>query len=125
MAMAVAPLRERNARRFAIGDEFVSVRVRESGRAKTARIIVGPQRPLEVIVPAGVEDDEVDALLEEKRDWVERKVDAARAIAARRPQLGLDRPGRRLARRRAPADRPCRREPGGCANRREPSRDRR
>jgi predicted metal-dependent hydrolase len=92
MAMAAAPLRERNARRFAICDEVVSVRVRESGRAKTARIIVGPQRPLEVIVPAGVEDDEVDALLEEKREWVERKVDAARTIAARRPQLGLDRP---------------------------------
>ncbi len=69
MATEMASLRERGARRFKIGDDVISVRVRQSGRAKTARIIVGPQRPLEVIVPAGVEDDEVDALLEEKRDW--------------------------------------------------------
>jgi predicted metal-dependent hydrolase len=76
-----------------MGEEELSVRVRESNRAKTARIIVGPQRPLEVIVPAGVGDDEVDVLLEEKRSWVEWKVNAARTIAARPPQLGLDRPG--------------------------------
>jgi len=58
MATEMASLRERGARRFKIGDDVISVRVRQSGRAKTARIIVGPQRPLEVIVPAGVEDDE-------------------------------------------------------------------
>jgi predicted metal-dependent hydrolase len=89
---AATALRERSARRFRVGDEELSVRVRESSRARTARIIVGPQRPLEVIVPAGVRDSEVDELLEERRNWVERKVDAARTIAARPPQLGLDRP---------------------------------
>ena len=69
------------------------VRVRESARAKTQRIIVGPRRPLEVIVPQRTSDADVDALLEEKRDLVERKVAAAREIAARPPRLGLDQPG--------------------------------
>lgn len=86
-------MRDRKPRMFAIGDETLIVRVRESARAKTARIIVGPRRPLEVIVPRGTSDAKVDDFLEEKRTWVERKVAAARDIAARPPQLGLDRPG--------------------------------
>jgi predicted metal-dependent hydrolase len=86
-------LRDRKSRRFAIADETMMVRVRESARARTARIIVGPRRPLEVIVPRGTSDAEVDELLEEKRGWVERKVAVAREIAARPPQLGLERPG--------------------------------
>jgi hypothetical protein len=86
-------MRERRPRRFEIGDETLSVRVRESARATTARIIVGPRRPLEVIVPRGIGDAEVDDFLERKRSWVERKVATARDIAARPPQLGLERPG--------------------------------
>lgn len=86
-------LRDRKPRRFTIGDETLIVRVRESARAKTARIIVGPRRPLETIVPCGVSDIEVDEFLEEKRQWVERKVAAGRAIAARPRRLGLERPG--------------------------------
>lgn len=89
---SVNGLRDRKPRRFAIGDETLIVRVRESARGKTARIIVGPRRPLEVIVPRGTADAEVDDFLEEKRSWVERKVAAAREIAARPPRLGLDRP---------------------------------
>lgn len=90
---SVNRLRDRKPRRFTIGDEPLLVRVRESARARTARIIVGPRRPLEVIVPRGTGDAEVDKFLEEKRRWVERKVAAAREIAARPPQLGLDTPG--------------------------------
>jgi predicted metal-dependent hydrolase len=90
---SVNRLRDRKPRRFDIGDETLIVRVRESKRAKSARIIVGPRRPLEVIVPHRTSDVEVDALLEEKRDWVERKVAAARAIATRPRQLGLEQPG--------------------------------
>lgn len=86
-------LREREPRAFALEADVLSVRVRESSRARTARIIVGPRRPLEVIVPRGTEDGEVDALLEEKRRWVERRVAESRAIAARPKQLGLDRSG--------------------------------
>lgn len=86
-------MRDRKPRRFEIGDETLIVRVRESARATTARIIVGPRRPLEVIVPRGIGDTEVDDFLEQKRRWVERKVAKARDIAARPPQLGLERPG--------------------------------
>jgi predicted metal-dependent hydrolase len=86
-------LRDRKPRRFDIGDETLIVRVRESARARTVRIIVGPRRPLEVIVPRGTDDAEVDGFLEEKRSWVERKLAAAREIAARPPRLGLERPG--------------------------------
>jgi predicted metal-dependent hydrolase len=59
----------------------------------TARIIVGPRGLLEVIVPRGTTDAEVDECLLEKRRWVERKVAAAHEIAARPPRLGLERPG--------------------------------
>jgi predicted metal-dependent hydrolase len=86
-------LRDRKPRQFAIGDETLTVRVRESAKAQTARIIIGPRRPLEVIVPRGTNESEVDEFLEEKRSWVERKVAAAREIAARPPQLGLERGG--------------------------------
>jgi predicted metal-dependent hydrolase len=51
------------------------------------------RRPLEVIVPRGTTDAEVDELLEEKRYWVERKVATAREIARHPPRLGLERPG--------------------------------
>lgn len=83
-------LRDRKPRQFDIGDETLVVRTRESRRGKTARIIVGPRRPLEVIVPRGTTDAEVDDFLEEKRSWVERKVVTAREIAGRPPRLGLD-----------------------------------
>lgn len=90
---SVNGLRDRKPRRFPIDDETLIVRVRESARAKTTRIIVGPRRPLEVIVPRGTSDTAVDELLEEKRQWIERKVAAAREIAARPPRLRLRRPG--------------------------------
>jgi predicted metal-dependent hydrolase len=86
-------LRDLRPRRFTIGTETMTVRVRESPRARTARIIVGPRRPLEVIVPRGTSGAEVDDFLEQKRAWIERKVAAAREIAGRAPGLGLDSPG--------------------------------
>lgn len=87
------PLRDRRPHRFVIGEETLGVRVRESRRAKTLRIIVGPRRPLEVIVPRGLGAGDVDAFLEEKRRWVETKIAEARAISDRPPQLGLERAG--------------------------------
>jgi len=78
-------------RRFELGDETIAVRVRQSDRARTSRIIVGPRRPLEVIVPRGTSAREIDELLESKRRWIERKVADARAIAERPPLLGLSR----------------------------------
>lgn len=90
---ALTPLRDRRPRRFALEGETLLVRVRESTRARTTRIIVGPRRPLEMIVPAGTPDSAVGALLDEKRKWIERKVASARAIASRPAQLGLGQTG--------------------------------
>jgi predicted metal-dependent hydrolase len=74
-------------------DEIISVRVRESTRAHTTRIIVGPRRPLEIIIAGGLSDAEIDAFLESKRRWITEKLATARAIASRPAQLGLARPG--------------------------------
>jgi predicted metal-dependent hydrolase len=91
--LSSARLRDRAPRSFAIGVETLHVRVRESPRARWMRIVVAPRRPLEVTVPRRADDRDVDAFLEAKRHWIERKVAAARAIAAREPRLGLARPG--------------------------------
>jgi len=107
-ALPMNGLRDRKPRRFQLGDDTLIVRVRESTRARTKRIIVGPRRPLEVIVPRGTSDSDVDALLEQKRRWIERKVATAREIAARPPMLALEQPrvvwldGERLAIERRP-----------------------
>lgn len=92
-AVGQSRLHDRKPRRFDAAGESLIVRVRESSRARTARIIVGPRRPLEMIVPEGTADSDVDSFLEEKRGWIERKVAAAREIAARPARLGLQRPG--------------------------------
>lgn len=86
-------LRDRSPRTFVIGDETIHVRVRESSRARTSRIIIGPRRPLEVIVRRRVSGSQVDAFLESHRSWITKKVAEARAAAARPRQLGLERPG--------------------------------
>lgn len=101
LSTAVAPpestqtdwLRCRPPRAFRLGEEILSVRVWESTRARTARIVLGPNRPLEVILPVGVTDAEVDALLEQKRSWIEQKLGASRAIARRPRGPGSDRSG--------------------------------
>src|SRR4051794_30484179 len=69
---------------------MVEVRVRESARARTTRIIVGPRRPLEIIVPAGTSDDKVDEALADRSRWIARKLEAVRAIVERPPTLGLN-----------------------------------
>jgi predicted metal-dependent hydrolase len=91
--MSPNALRERPPHRFDLGDEVIDVRVRESSRARTTRVIVGPRRPLEVIVARGTSDSRIDAFLESKRRWITDKIASARAIAARPAQLGLERPG--------------------------------
>jgi predicted metal-dependent hydrolase len=86
-------LRERPSRPFALDDgEELVVRVRESQRARTARLVVGPRRPLEVIVPRRTRDRDIDAFLAAQRRWINAKVARARAIASRPPQLALERP---------------------------------
>jgi predicted metal-dependent hydrolase len=86
-------LRDRPPRSYRLGEETLVVRVRESTRARTARIVLGPSRPLEVILPVGMTDAEVSALLDHKRSWIRQKVEASQAIAQRPRGLGLDRAG--------------------------------
>jgi predicted metal-dependent hydrolase len=91
--MAAARFEDRSPRLLDLGDEIVSVRVRESQRARTLRVIVGPRRPLEAIVPRGLGDRALDRFLAEKRGWIAKKLADSRAIADRAPQLGLGRRG--------------------------------
>jgi predicted metal-dependent hydrolase len=91
--MSPRPLRDRPPRPFDLGEEVVQVRVRESSRASRSRIVVGPRRPLEIVVPRGVRDGEIDALLESKRRWIAEALARARAVAGRPARLGLERPG--------------------------------
>lgn len=84
-------MRELPSHAFWIGRRLYPVRVRESARARYARVTVAPGRPLDVVVPLGSRADEVDLLLDEKRAWLERKLAEAQMRA--RPRLGLDRPG--------------------------------
>ena len=44
-------------------------------------------------IPRGTSNAAVDALLQEKREWVERKLTASREIAARPARLALEQPG--------------------------------
>ena len=54
---------------------------------------MGPRRPLELVVPRGVRDSEIDALLESKRRWIAEAVAKASAVAGRAARLGLGQPG--------------------------------
>jgi hypothetical protein len=53
------------------------------------RIIVGPRRPPEVVVPLGTPISAVRRFLEQKRGWIERKVAASEEIRSRPEALGL------------------------------------
>jgi predicted metal-dependent hydrolase len=75
-----------------IGGTEVEVRVRESPRARTARIVVGHDRRVEIVVPRRVTYAEIDRMLEDARAWIERKTQA-NEVTGRRPQLGLALPG--------------------------------
>ena len=68
------------------------VRFRVSTQAKTARIIVGPERPLELIVPAGTKLTEAQSFLIDKRPWIEEKIAKSKEIASRPARLGLAKP---------------------------------
>jgi predicted metal-dependent hydrolase len=86
-------LTDRASRPFVLeGGEELAVRVRESPRARTMRLVVGPRRPLEVRVPKKTKDPEIDAFMASKRRWINEKVAYARATASRPPQLGLELP---------------------------------
>jgi len=91
--MSAAALRELPSRRITLGAEEVEVRVRVSPTARMIRLRVGPQHPLEVVVPAGTSDERIDDALTERAAWIARKLNASRAFSGQAPALGLERAG--------------------------------
>jgi hypothetical protein len=78
---------------FVLDGEAIEVRVRESSRARAARLVVGPRRPLEIVVPRRITTAEIDRILESRRAWIHEQTDRLREIATRPGALGLERPG--------------------------------
>jgi predicted metal-dependent hydrolase len=76
---------ERAPRLLALEGRMISVRVRESARARRLRVTVGSG--VEAVVPRRVGDRQLDRFLDELRPWIERQ------LRARTPRLGLDAPG--------------------------------
>jgi predicted metal-dependent hydrolase len=76
---------ERAPRLLAVGGETITVRIRESTRARRVRVTVGSG--VEAVVPKHVSDRQLDRFLDELRPWIRRQV------LARTPTLGLDVPG--------------------------------
>jgi len=61
--------------------------VRESRRAKRARIDVSAAGRVEVVVPAGFPQRKVPKLIAENRQWLERALERVRQRQAERPEL--------------------------------------
>ncbi|MEF8792878.1 M48 family metallopeptidase [Thiohalorhabdus sp.] len=61
--------------------------VRESGRAKRARINVSPAGRVEVVVPAGFPKRQVPELVAANRQWLERALERVRRRQAEHPEL--------------------------------------
>jgi predicted metal-dependent hydrolase len=115
----MARARPRPARSVVCEDGAIEVAVRESVRARRLTIKVSTDRPPEIVVPAGTGDREIERALRRHRDWIAGKAEEMERLAARRPRLGLDRPGvawlggRPLPITRCPGSRPIAKLRGG------------
>jgi hypothetical protein len=89
---ASAPL-VRAPRRVEAATAPIEISVRESARARRARVVVHGTGAVEVVVPRGTADRVVDRLIETHRRWIVDRVDHARVQKAREPRLELGRPG--------------------------------
>jgi predicted metal-dependent hydrolase len=76
----------RQPRTLVLEDGPVMVQVRESPRARSARIVVRRDGLVEIVVPRRVSYAEIDRLLERHRTWISKRTTIPM-------QLGLDRPG--------------------------------
>jgi predicted metal-dependent hydrolase len=85
--------RDRRPRTIVFDGEAVEVRVRESSRARVARLVVGPRRPLELVVPRRVTEAEIDRILNARREWIRDQAGRARELASQPGALRLLRPG--------------------------------
>lgn len=81
------------SRRLEHGTATVDVAVRESTRARRARVVVDGTGSVEVVVPRGTADRVVDGLIERHGGWIVDHVARAHERRARRSSLGLARPG--------------------------------
>lgn len=70
-------------RELVIDGRVVLVRVRESRRARTLRLTVGPGRPPEVVVPARIRRQAVDEFLSSRQGWLADKLASLRAASLR------------------------------------------
>ena len=91
--MSATALTELSGRQLALPGETIAVRVRASPTAKTIRLRVGPEHPLEVIVPVGTSDERIDDALAQRASWIAHKLHASRIVAERAAALGLQRRG--------------------------------
>jgi predicted metal-dependent hydrolase len=91
--MTVA-LTQRPARALILPDgRLIHAGVRASPVARTMRIRVGMDRPLEILVPAAATDDAVDDALRAKLPWIAHKLGVVDAHLGRPSVLSLDQPG--------------------------------
>ena len=72
--------------------------MRESARARRARIVVSPGKPAEVVVPLRTSERTIRALLDQHEGWLARQL-----ARTREPQLTLERMTERDGRTRARA----------------------
>ena len=72
--------------------------MRESARARRARIVVSPGKPPEVVVPLRTSERTIRALLDQNEGWLARQL-----ARNREPQLALERMTEREGRSRARA----------------------
>ena len=86
-------LRDRSPRTIVLDGEAIEVRIRESSRARVARLVVGPRRPLELVVPRRVSDAEIDRILKARGTWIREQAGRARELASQPGALRLLRPG--------------------------------
>jgi hypothetical protein len=84
---------DRPSRQLDVDGRPVDVRVRESPTARTTRILLGAQRPLEIIVPADTAAEEINAALLARRGWIAEKLKQVEAERERPFALGLQRSG--------------------------------
>ncbi|MDX6518963.1 MAG: hypothetical protein QOF50_1809 [Gaiellaceae bacterium] len=75
---------------------MVEVQVRESARARRARIVVSPGRPPEVVVPLRTSERTIRALLDQHEGWLARQL-----ARTREPELALEPMTQREGRQRA------------------------
>lgn len=86
------PPRPRAPRRLERATDSIEIAVRESARARRARVVVHGTGAVEVVVPCGTADRVVDGLVSAHEAWIVAGVARARQRSALRPSLGLIRP---------------------------------